>query len=107
MNTVFFDRIHWVEMSQLYVGNLPTDIDEISLRQLFSDNYLSCGDILIKKGGYAFVDCRDQTMADKAIDKLNGYYYSGVRLVVEPTLVGVPGNRGIGPDKPDNQMISS
>lgn len=60
------------KMSKLYIGNLPTDVKEASVRQLFADNNLSCGTILIKRGGYAFVDCVDQSTADKAIDKLNG-----------------------------------
>lgn len=60
------------KMSKLYVGNLPADVNEGALRQLFTDNSLSCGTILVKRGGYAFVDCADQSTADKAIDKLNG-----------------------------------
>ena len=59
-------------MSKLYVGNLSADVSEFSLRQLFLDNNISCGAILVKRGGYAFVDCPDQSSADRAIDKLNG-----------------------------------
>lgn len=59
-------------MSKLYVGNLSADVSESSLRQLFLDNNISCGAILVKRGGYAFVDCPDQSSADRAIDKLNG-----------------------------------
>ncbi|KAG7212182.1 hypothetical protein KM043_012522 [Ampulex compressa] len=58
-------------MSKLYVGNLPSDCNESALRQLFQDNNLSCTTILVKRGGYAFVDCTDQSVADRAIDKLN------------------------------------
>ncbi|KAK0076293.1 hypothetical protein PV326_010902 [Microctonus aethiopoides] len=60
-------------MSKLYVGSLPSDCNEASLRQLFQDHNLSCTTILVKRGGYAFVDCSDQSTADRAIDKLNGY----------------------------------
>jgi insulin-like growth factor 2 mRNA-binding protein 1 len=59
-------------MSKLYVGNLPSDVNEGTLRQLFQDHGLSCSTILVKRGGYAFVDCPDQSTADRAIDKLNG-----------------------------------
>lgn len=59
-------------MSKLYVGNLPSDCNEAALRQLFQDHNLSCTTILVKRGGYAFVDCADQSTADRAIDKLNG-----------------------------------
>lgn len=59
-------------MSKLYVGNLSQEVTETSLRQLFADNNISCGAILVKRGGYAFVDLPDQLSADRAIDKLNG-----------------------------------
>lgn len=65
-------KIPPITMSKLYVGNLPMEANEGSLRQLFADQNLSCTNILIKRGGYAFVDCPDQSSADKAIDKLNG-----------------------------------
>ncbi|KAH0549907.1 hypothetical protein KQX54_015780 [Cotesia glomerata] len=58
-------------MSKLYVGNLPSECNEPGLRQLFQDHNLSCTTILVKRGGYAFVDCNDQSTADRAIDKLN------------------------------------
>lgn len=61
-------------MSKLYVGNLPADVNEGTLRQLFQDHSLSCTTILVKHGGYAFVDCTDQSTADRAIDKLNGKF---------------------------------
>ncbi|EGI65425.1 Insulin-like growth factor 2 mRNA-binding protein 3-A [Acromyrmex echinatior] len=61
-------------MSKLYVGNLPSDCNESALRQLFQEHSLACTTILVKRGGYAFVDCADQSTADRAIDKLNGLY---------------------------------
>ncbi|XP_043289055.1 insulin-like growth factor 2 mRNA-binding protein 1 [Venturia canescens] len=73
-------------MSKLYVGNLPSDCNEAALRQLFQGHNLSCTTILVKRGGYAFVDCSDQSTADRAIDKLNGYTYLGFALVVEPSV---------------------
>ncbi|GLV41351.1 B52 [Carabus blaptoides fortunei] len=73
-------------MSKLYIGNLPSDINEMNLRQLFAEQNLSCTNVLVKRGGYAFVDCPDQSSADKAIDKLNGFNYLGAPLVVEPSV---------------------
>ena len=61
-------------MSKLYVGNLPADVNEGTLRQLFQEHSLSCTTILVKRGGYAFVDCPDQASADRVIDKLHGKY---------------------------------
>ncbi|XP_023703830.1 insulin-like growth factor 2 mRNA-binding protein 1 isoform X2 [Cryptotermes secundus] len=75
-------------MSKLYVGNLPTDVNEGTLRQLFQDHSLSCTTILVKRGGYAFVECTDQATADRAIDKLNGYNFLGSSLIVEPSVAG-------------------
>ncbi|XP_029034583.1 insulin-like growth factor 2 mRNA-binding protein 1 [Osmia bicornis bicornis] len=80
-------------MSKLYVGNLPSDCNEGALRQLFQDHNLSCTTILVKRGGYAFVDCTDQSVADRAIDKLNGYTYLGSALVVEPSVASGPKKR--------------
>lgn len=65
-------KIPPITMSKLYIGNLPTETNENSLRQLFLEQNLSCTNILVKRGGYAFIDCPDQSSADKAIDKLNG-----------------------------------
>lgn len=62
-------------MSKLYVGNLPSDCNESALRQLFQEHSLACTTILVKRGGYAFVDCADQSTADRAIDKLNGEFF--------------------------------
>ncbi|XP_067006463.1 insulin-like growth factor 2 mRNA-binding protein 1 isoform X2 [Anabrus simplex] len=84
-------------MSKLYVGNLPADVNEASLRQLFQDHSLACTTILVKRGGYAFVDCPDQSAADRAIDKLNGFNFSGSVLVVEPSVAG--GTKKSGPAK--------
>lgn len=75
-------KIPPITMSKLYVGNLPHEISENSLRQLFLEQNLSCTNILIKRGGYAFVDCPDQSSADKAIDKLNGKFQSDLKLVL-------------------------
>lgn len=66
------NKIPPITMSKLYIGNLPSDTNEAGLRQLFVEQNLSCTNILVKRGGYAFVDCPDQSSADKAIDKLNG-----------------------------------
>lgn len=73
MNTTA-GKIPPITMSKLYIGNLPQDSNETSIRQLFAEQSLSCTNILVKRGGYAFVDCPDQSSADKAIDKLNGKF---------------------------------
>ncbi|XP_045458455.1 insulin-like growth factor 2 mRNA-binding protein 3 [Melitaea cinxia] len=73
-------------MNKLYIGNLPTEADEDSVRQLFMEHNLTVAEISVKRGGYAFVDFPDQSAADRAIDKLHGYSYCGLPLIVEPSV---------------------
>ncbi|KAG8223969.1 hypothetical protein J437_LFUL005582 [Ladona fulva] len=73
-------------MSKLYVGNLPADVNEGTLRQLLLDHSVSCATILVKRGGYAFVDCPDQSMADRAIDKLNDIIRRNLARYFHPLL---------------------
>ncbi|CAH0716201.1 unnamed protein product, partial [Brenthis ino] len=73
-------------MNKLYIGNLPTQADEEAVRQLFAEHNLTAADISVKRSGYAFVDFPDQSAADRAIDKLHGYLYCGLPLIVEPSV---------------------
>lgn len=82
-------------MSKLYVGNLPTDVNEGTLRQLFTDQGLKTTNVLVKRGGYAFVDCPDQTGIDRAIEELNGYTFMGHSIVVEPSVAGGGAKRAV------------
>ena len=59
-------------MSKLYVGNLPADANEAALRQLLQEHGVSVTSVLVKRGGYAFIDCAEQSAIDRAIEKLNG-----------------------------------
>ncbi|XP_064091559.1 insulin-like growth factor 2 mRNA-binding protein 1 isoform X8 [Macrobrachium nipponense] len=82
-------------MSKLYVGNLPADVNEGTLRQLFLDQGLSATNVLVKRGGYAFVDCPDQSGIDRAIEELNGYNFMGHSIVVEPSVAGGGAKRAV------------
>lgn len=84
MSTV--GKIPPITMSKLYVGNLPKDITENAIRQLFFEQNLACTNILVKQGGYAFVDCPDQSSADRAIDRLNSFNFNETNLIVEPSV---------------------
>ena len=60
-------------MSKLYIGNLAAEANEASLRQLLQDNGITnVSSVLVKRGGYAFIDCPEQSTVDRAIEKLNG-----------------------------------
>ncbi|XP_066989716.1 insulin-like growth factor 2 mRNA-binding protein 1 isoform X1 [Macrobrachium rosenbergii] len=82
-------------MSKLYVGNLPADVNEGTLRQLFLDQGLNATNVLVKRGGYAFVDCPDQSGIDRAIEELNGYNFMGHSIVVEPSVAGGGAKRAV------------
>jgi RNA recognition motif-containing protein len=58
-------------MYRLYLGNLATEVNEQTLESLFASEGLNASNILVKRG-YAFVDCLDQAVFDKAIETFNG-----------------------------------
>ena len=59
-------------MSKLYIGNLPAEANEAALRQLLQEHAINVSSVLVKRGGYAFIDCSEQATIDRAIEKLNG-----------------------------------
>lgn len=60
------------DMTTLYVGNLPFYCNEEYLKRLFRENNIFCEKVVVKRHGYGFVDFKDQSTADKAIDALGG-----------------------------------
>ncbi|XP_076349461.1 insulin-like growth factor 2 mRNA-binding protein 1 isoform X2 [Tachypleus tridentatus] len=74
-------------MNQLYIGNLPVEATEESLRELFYErSKVVPKNVLVKKGGYAFVECPDEQTAKKAIELLNGFTFMNSELLVEPSV---------------------
>ncbi|XP_022247998.1 insulin-like growth factor 2 mRNA-binding protein 1, partial [Limulus polyphemus] len=74
-------------MNQLYIGNLPVEANEESLRELFHErSRVVPKSVLVKKGGYAFVECPDEQAAEKAIKVLNGFKFMDSELLVEPSV---------------------
>ena len=59
-------------MSKLYIGNLPAEANEAVLRQLLQDHEINVTSVLVKRGGYAFIDCPEQSTIERAIEQLNG-----------------------------------
>ena len=59
-------------MSKLYIGNLPAECNEAALRQLLTEQAINVSSVLVKRGGYAFIDCTEQATIDRAIQQLNG-----------------------------------
>ena len=75
------------KMSKLYIGNLAAEANEAALRQLLQESGVgNVSSVLVKRGGYAFIDCPEQSTVDRAIEKLNGKFtfYSIIIFVFFP-----------------------
>lgn len=84
-------------MNKLYIGNLPADVNEGSIRELFHQQTgVVPKSVLLKKGGYAFVECSDDLVISKAIEALNGHSFMGSQLLVEPQQSTPQNRRGRG-----------
>jgi RNA recognition motif-containing protein len=75
-------------MTNIYVGNLPYDVSEEQLRELFSPHgQVERVSIIMdrmtgRSRGFAFVEMGDQAAAEAAIEALNGSEFSGRALNV-------------------------
>ena len=74
--------------TRLYVGNLPFDVTENDLQDLFSKSgavttvQLIQDKVTGKSRGFAFVEMADQAGADAAVKSLNDQDFNGRKLVV-------------------------
>lgn len=69
-------------MSKLYIGNLAAEVNETALRQLLADAGIgTVSSVLVKRGGYAFIDCPEQATVERAIEKLNGKFLCFLDLI--------------------------
>ncbi|XP_032802348.1 insulin-like growth factor 2 mRNA-binding protein 3 isoform X2 [Petromyzon marinus] len=60
-------------MNKLYIGNVSEATSAADLEGLFAERQLPwLGHFVLKAGGYAFVDCPDDTSALRAIETLSG-----------------------------------
>jgi len=95
--------------TRLYVGNLPFDVDETQLRQVFQEEGRQVTEVKIvmdrdtgRPRGFAFVEMGTQADAQAAISALNGKELGGRALTVneareqEPRRGGFGGGRGGG-----------
>lgn len=75
-------------MVSIYVGNLPYEVSENDLQDLFSQyGQVSRTNIIMDHGtgrarGFAFVEMASEDEGQKAIDSLNGQDYNGRTLTV-------------------------
>uniref|UniRef100_A0A8D8ZE32 RRM domain-containing protein n=1 Tax=Cacopsylla melanoneura TaxID=428564 RepID=A0A8D8ZE32_9HEMI len=88
--TVFlFKSVHTHFRSQmaycLFVSHIPPGVTVSDLLELFKNDNFTIGHVKpLDRPGRMKVDCPDQCMADRIIDKHNGRIWFGARLVVEP-----------------------
>ncbi|KAL0208795.1 hypothetical protein P9112_011382 [Eukaryota sp. TZLM1-RC] len=67
---------------RIYIGNVSDDIDDATLRELFSPH----GNVISTKTGlcgFAFVDFENDEDVDKAVEALNGTEFNSKRITVE------------------------
>ncbi len=75
--------------AKLFVGNLPFDTDEASLRRLFEETGKAVSEVAIitdratgRPRGFAFVTMENDGDAREVTEKLNGAAFGGRNLVV-------------------------
>ena len=58
---------------KIYLGGLPQEFDENGLKSMLNDKNLpEAESVLVKRGGYAFLEFGDQSKADEVIAILDG-----------------------------------
>ena len=57
---------------KIYLGGLPSDLDEDSLKSLLSEKTLPEAESVLVKRGYAFLEFGDKALADQVISVLDG-----------------------------------
>ena len=91
-NTNITFRLNWAnkhcELNQnLYIGNLPNDIDDITLFNIFKNKYPSIHhvSIMTDKGeskGYGFIQFTDKYDYDKCLIEMDGYIIKGKPIII-------------------------
>lgn len=89
--------------TRLYVGNLPFDVDESQLRQVFQEEGRQVTEVKIvmdrdtgRPRGFAFVEMGSQADAQAAISALNGKELGGRALTVNEAREQEPRRGGFG-----------
>ena len=58
---------------KIYLGGLPPELDEEGLKSMLNDKNLPGAEsVLVKRGGYAFLEFLDQAKADQVIALMDG-----------------------------------
>ena len=70
-------------MNKIYIGNLPQDVTESSLCEVFNTLNIELSNVVVNQKGFAFADCKDSSAVDRAIEHLNGYVFVDKEITVE------------------------
>lgn len=98
---------------RLYVGNLPFNVTEAELRELFSTigqlSYLSIPTDREsgKQRGFAFVEFKDRAQADEAIRRFNNQSFQGRFLSVSEARARDESRRAAAPTRPSGPRPAS
>ncbi|XP_005096966.1 insulin-like growth factor 2 mRNA-binding protein 1 [Aplysia californica] len=71
-------------MEKVFLGNLPGDVNESTLRRLLEQQGIIFNSISMKRN-FAFVTVKDKYTVDDMVKKLNGYTLEGCQLQAEPS----------------------
>ena len=92
--------------ARLFVGNLPFDVTDAELREIFSAVgplsyvYLPTDRESGKPRGFAFVELSDPAKAQEAIQRFNGQMFKGRSLAVNEARAREEGSRSSAPSRP-------
>jgi RNA recognition motif-containing protein len=85
-------KLNWAnkhcEMNRnLYVGNLPNDIDDLQLFNIFKEKYQGIHHVSImtdngQSKGYGFIQFTDKYDYDKCLKEMNGYVIKGKAIII-------------------------
>lgn len=85
-------RLNWANKhceknKNLYVGNLPSDLDDIQLFNIFKEKYQSIHHVSImtdngQSKGYGFIQFTDKYDYDKCLKEMNGYVIKGKAIII-------------------------
>ena len=85
-------KLNWAnkhcEMNRnLYVGNLPNDINDLQLFNIFKEKYQSIHHVSImtdngQSKGYGFIQFTDKYDYDKCLKEMNGYVIKGKAIII-------------------------
>ncbi|GFU38040.1 insulin-like growth factor 2 mRNA-binding protein 1 [Nephila pilipes] len=79
---------------RLYIGNLPAQINEETLRDIFFQRTGVSPQNTVLRSNFALVYLPDSITLEKSIEMLNGYEVMGSHLVAEPSLAQNRRSRG-------------